>query len=272
MKICVMGLGSIGMRHVRNLLAMGENDLLGYDLRVGESGFACEPIQGTNSLDLVWKWKPEAVLICTPPETHNNLLMASYFYGAAAFCEKPLVTNAVDAMNRTRVIQKGQHILAVGYQLRYQLDDIPVGINLTWECSQDMSLWPSQYTKDVLLEFSHEIDAACYINGPVEAVWASNGPYGWVLKLRHFECVNTILINPQARDLARSCFSSSGAVWQFDQAKNEQAYKDELVSFLAVCNGAPWDDRLCTGQQAAHVIRIIEACKQSARNYEVVRL
>lgn len=275
MRLGVIGLGSIGMRHVRNLLELGEEDVFGCDTRIGEQGFSCTPIQGTNSVDMLWQWKPEVVLICTPPESHFGLCRDALSNDAHVFCEKPLSVDVKGAGWLCLYAEARRRHLAVGYQLRFQLGHIPSGPDLTWECSQDMSQWPSQYQKNVLLEFSHEIDAACYVNGPVRAVWAEEDRYGWFIRLQHFSCVSTILINPQAKQACRDCYTPTlGRVWTFDHAQNDQAYKDELTVFInAVHDGSPFmDKRLCTGPQAAHVLRIIEACQRSQQNYEVVQL
>lgn len=278
MKIAILGLGSIGMRHVRNLLEMGETDLFGYDPRIGEPGFSCAPIQGTNSLDMIWDWKPEAVLICTPPSTHDSLIRAAYFRAIPVFCEKPLSDNALGAENLARQWGEPGNILAVGYQLRWQLQDFRRDAfaeqNCYWSC-QDMSVWPSQYQKDVLEEFSHEIDAAVWVNGPVSHLSALQpDPFVWKIQLRHATASSRIVIDTRPGiAYEREAISASGDVaWTFDAELNQQAYRDELKTFLEVCKGAPWDDRLCTGMQAAHVVRIIEACRQSAKNCEVVEL
>lgn len=276
MKIAIFGLGSIGQRHARNLAEMGEYDILGCDPRVGTEGFVTEGwVQAVSDADLVWQWNPDVVVICTPPPLHGDLAFAAIRRGAHCFIEKPLAHAQIVGREVSDYAAQCGKRLAVGYQLRFQLGRIPSGLDLTWDCSQDMSQWPSQYQKNVLLEFSHEIDAACYVNGPVRAVWAEEERCGWFVRLQHFSCVSTILINPQDKQACRDCYTPTfGRVWTFDRAQNDQAYKDELTAFIsAVHDGSPFmDKRLCTGPQAAHILRIIEACQRSQQNYEVVQL
>lgn len=275
MKIAIFGLGSIGQRHARNLAEMGEDDILGCDPRVGTEGFVTEGwVQAVSDAELVWQWGPDAALICTPPPLHTDLALLAFRHGAHCFIEKPVADTLFNAQLIQDSARHYQRILAVGYQLRFQLGHIPRGQDLTWECSQDMSQWPSQYQKNVLLEFSHEIDAACHVNGPVRAVWAEEDRFGWFIQLQHFSCVSTILINPQAKQACRDCHNSTlGRVWTFDHAKNDQAYKDELAVFIAAITDRDQAiDGLCTGPQAAHVLRIVEACRRSQQNYEVVQL
>lgn len=281
MKIGVIGLGSIGKRHVANLLEMGGHEILGCDSRVGQEGWTVGlPIQAVSDPLLVWDYKPDVVLICTPPSSHAPLALQAMDVNAHVFIEKPL---ACHGWETTGVILKAKAKglqLAVGYQLRWQLDGARdhSGMNIMWECSQDMSLWPSRYNKDVLEEFSHEIDAAVFVNGPVEAVTAKETNYSWVIHLRHINCWSEIYLNPSSCKGAplRSAWIGSGEIsnqiWDFSARLNDKAYMLELQLFLSVCQGQPWDERLCSGVEAAHVVRIIEACRTSASECRVVNL
>jgi predicted dehydrogenase len=280
MRIAIFGLGSIGSRHARNLIEMGEHELAAFDPCISSVAFN----EFVSSLSLIgeqtamWDWKPEAVLICTPPATHYALITQALEHDCHVFCEKPLVSHAFERIGleqqihyaRTRGVQ-----VAVGYQLRWAMKefyDHVSGSDIHFTCSQDMSTWPSRYTKDVLEEFSHEIDAAVLFNGPVSTVVAKQYGPVWGLSLQHQRYFSRILIHPSSATVVRYAQSDSGELWTFDPACNEQAYKDELREFLAVCSGKAWSHFLCPGAEAAHVCRIIEACRESARDCRVVRL
>lgn len=279
MKIAIFGLGSIGQRHARNLAEMGEADILGCDPRVGTEGFITEGwVQAVSAADLVWQWKPDIVLVCTPPESHFELCRDALSANAHVFCEKPLAIDLKGAEWLTAFAKEKNCKLAVGYQLRWQLEMLRFNdsddSDLVWECSQDMRTWPSQYEKDVLLEFSHEIDAAVFTRGAVKEVVAEEEPFGWTIKLRHFNSMTMIYINYLSPTYSRTCTQNNPAVtrWEFDETWNVQAYKSEIAAFLSVCRGEPWHPNLCTGAQAAHVVTIIEACKESASHCKVVEL
>lgn len=281
MRIGILGLGSIGQRHMRNLLQMGKQDLMACDPRIGQAGFSCAPIQGTNNPDLFWAWQPEAVLICTPPQEHLWLARKAIWSGAHCFIEKPLAAGLLQATTFAEcAAQSPGVVVAIGYQLRWQLDiGLHPGSELLWECSQNMSQWPSRYEKDALLEFSHEIDAAVYISGPVDKVSAlSRQRNGWHIRLQHLGRVSTIVIDPCADEFIRKAYcakpqdSSWRVEWQFSHERNDEAYQHELIAFLGACQGRPWSDKLCTLAQAVHVMKIIEACKRSAKNCEVIQL
>lgn len=275
MRIGIFGIGSIGSRHARNLYEMGERDVLGFDPRIGQPDFMPDILcQAISVINMVWDWKPEVVLVCTPPDEHYHVVAEAIAHGCHVFCEKPLCADSWDADCLTGQARDKHVQLAVGYQLRWQLKefrDHAATNNLTFISCQNMATWASQYEKDILDEFSHEIDAAVFVNGPVEAVTAYRIGAGWRIQLRHLRGHSSVTLAADLETFLRIATSSNDVTWAFDQAKNDQAYRDELATFLKVCQGAPWDYRLCSGTEAAHVCKVIEACRQSADTCEVVR-
>ena len=278
MNIAVMGLGSIGQRHARNLEALGEPDVLGYDPRVGTEGYVLDAsIQAVNAPQMIWAWHPDVVLICAPPATHTALICEALTHHVRhVFVEKPLTQCVTDAQIVVDLARSHGAHLAVGYQMRFT--DASTMARRLWDndicivSKQDMSTWPSQYQKDMLEEFSHEIDLAVYWNGPVREVvaWREQRDV-WKIDLIHVHSRCFIELNAAHTELVRYAEGGPGA-WDFDPDQNTRAYKDELAAFLTVCRGGAWDERLCTGAEAAHVVRIIAACRESARECKVVRI
>ena len=278
MRIGVVGIGSIGKRHVTNLLEMGKHEILGYDTRVGKDGWTVGlPIQAVSDRLMLWDYKPEVVLICTPPVSHAPLALEAMEYEAHCFIEKPLACYNWEVSTPILKARAKKLHLAVGYQLRFHKLGIERHFNnqvLDIVHAQDMSAWPSWYQKDVLEEFSHEIDLACFLNGPVDKVVARQSDNGlkWNIELKHLQGMSNIQICADSTTYKRWIVDASGGSWTFKIKDNDQAYKDELRAFLNVCQGGPWDERLCSGAEAAHVVRIIEACRESARECKVVTL
>lgn len=62
--------------------------------------------------------KPDAVCICTYPDTHAELARKSLFAGAHVFVEKPLAVSVEQASDLVSLAQKGKKKLVVGYILR----------------------------------------------------------------------------------------------------------------------------------------------------------
>lgn len=79
MRIAVIGMGSIGQRHYRNLKKLGYVKVQGWDIDYSKG----DPID--------WSWRPEVVLVCTPPERHLDAVFDAQRYGVRGlFVEKPL--------------------------------------------------------------------------------------------------------------------------------------------------------------------------------------
>jgi predicted dehydrogenase len=274
-KLAIFGLGSIGQRHVKNLLEMGETDLLGCDVRTGDEGFVPDlPIPITSAASMVWDWKPDVVLVCVPPAGHYAMANRAIQAGAHCFIEKPMTTTVLECQHLNFQAKEKGVQLAVGYQLRWQLGELRNTAgkhDLKFVCTQDMKEWPSQYEKDALGEFSHELDASVFVHGPVEAVWAQHRQGLWRIHLRHIYANSAIVLGYESKPSLRLANHELHA-WTFNQEENDAAYKHELKMFLMACRGEPMNFQLCSGAEAAHVVRIIEACRESAQEFKVVML
>lgn len=99
MKIAVLGCGNMGRRRLSALRAMGGHDLLAYDVHSGQLAYASGAFDVglARQLPEVWDWQPDAVLICTPPDSHAELLREAHSHGVRAmFVEKPLSDKPID--------------------------------------------------------------------------------------------------------------------------------------------------------------------------------
>jgi scyllo-inositol 2-dehydrogenase (NADP+) len=69
--------------------------------------------------DLLKKSRPDAVLVCTPPHLHYDILKKTAAQGIHAFVEKPFTTNYAHALEITNLYEKYQLINQVGYVNRF---------------------------------------------------------------------------------------------------------------------------------------------------------
>ncbi len=91
MKILIAGLGSIGRRHLRNLLALGETDLVLYRTHLAtlpEDELAAFPTE--TDLASALRRHPEAVIISNPTSLHLEVAIPAAEAGCHLFLEKPL--------------------------------------------------------------------------------------------------------------------------------------------------------------------------------------
>jgi predicted dehydrogenase len=134
MRILIVGLGSIGQRHARNLRALyGDRvELLAYRVRglphvitdamsiepAADVGQACG-IRAFASLDAALAERPVATIVCNPSSLHMATATAALESGSHVLIEKPL-SHTLDGVDRiVSLARQRQRIAAVGYQMRF---------------------------------------------------------------------------------------------------------------------------------------------------------
>ena len=121
MKLMIAGLGSIGRRHLRNLLALGERDILLY--RTHHSTLPDEelaPFPVETDLDAALAHQPDAVIVSNPTALHLDVAIPAARAGCHLLLEKPIsdrMDNRVNTLNEI-VAEKELQVL-VGYQFRF---------------------------------------------------------------------------------------------------------------------------------------------------------
>jgi len=72
MKFLVVGLGSMGKRRIRNLKALNEDEIIGFDIKVERCKEAVEKYQiiAYSDFSECLAEKPDAIVISTPPDLH----------------------------------------------------------------------------------------------------------------------------------------------------------------------------------------------------------
>ena len=190
MKFAVIGCGSIGMRHISNLLDMG-HQVVAYNRgetrrcmakqRFGILTYAClETMLDTNTID--------AVIICTSNSVHSDNLTFVVEQGLHFFVEKPLATDLYGLDKLETDITKKDLISHVGANMRYHFGPMTIKKYLdsgligrpVWA-----NFWGGMYLPDwhpdedyrkmysakkslgggAILDFIHEIDLICWMFG-----------------------------------------------------------------------------------------------------------
>ena len=91
MKFLIAGLGSIGRRHFRNLLQLGEKDitlLRSHQSTLPDDELAGFPVE-TDLVNALAN-KPDAVVISNPSSLHLPVALAAVHSGCHIFLEKPV--------------------------------------------------------------------------------------------------------------------------------------------------------------------------------------
>ncbi|MBI4789815.1 MAG: Gfo/Idh/MocA family oxidoreductase [Chloroflexi bacterium] len=200
MKAVVVGCGSIGQRHIRNLRALGVEEIA-----------ACDPVAERldqvarehrvvpfASMEAALANRPEAVLVCTPPHVHTAIAHQAIDAGAHVFIEKP-IAHALDGLDKLLDAARKHHrLIYVGYNLRFHagllklkelLDGGAIGrlLSIQAEAGQYLPDWrPTQDYRagynvsaamggGIILDASHELDYVRWLGGEVESVYCAAG-------------------------------------------------------------------------------------------------
>lgn len=121
MKFLIAGLGSIGRRHLHNLLALGETDILLY--RTHQSTLPNDelaPFPTFTKLTDALGQRPDAVIVSNPTACHMSVTLPAAMAGCHLLLEKPISDvkdERVDALKRV-VNERGTRVL-VGFQFRF---------------------------------------------------------------------------------------------------------------------------------------------------------
>ena len=121
MKFLIAGLGSIGRRHLSNLLALGEGDIIlyrTYHSTLPDDELAPFPIE-TDLYDAL-AHNPDAVIVANPTALHLDVALPAAEAGCHLFLEKPISNrfdNRIPAL-QAAVDQAGIETL-VGFQFRF---------------------------------------------------------------------------------------------------------------------------------------------------------
>ena len=171
--IGVIGLGSIGLRHAKNLLAMG-HAVHGFDPDQERMKLFFESGGHAGATD--FSTILEALVIASPSEQHLSDLGKAVGAGKHIFIEKPIATgdaNSVKHLVSWSTLETGK-VVMVGNNLRFhscvkkarewlsaRLIGRPLWANFT------LAQYNDKYTEDVVLNWgSHELDLARYLLGP----------------------------------------------------------------------------------------------------------
>jgi len=201
-KLLIAGLGSIGRQHLRNLVSLGERDIILY--RTHKSTLPEDDLEGfpvVSDLESGLSLEPDAVIIANPTSMHLDTAIPAARAGCHLLLEKP-VSNSLDGIKElsTDVDNTGVKVL-VGYQYRFHpglqkvnelLHNDAIGDVISarahwgeflpsWHPWEDHRLGYSgrlDLGGGVVLTLSHPIDYLCWLLGEVEELWAFSGNLG----------------------------------------------------------------------------------------------
>lgn len=94
MRFLIAGLGSIGRRHLKNLISLGQRDILLFRSKLStfpEDELKDIPVE--VDIQRALAAKPDAVIISNPTALHLDIAIPAAQVGCFLFLEKPLSNN-----------------------------------------------------------------------------------------------------------------------------------------------------------------------------------
>lgn len=202
MKFLIAGLGSIGRRHLHNLIALGESDIVllrSHRSTLPDADLPDFPV--TSKTKSALAYKPDAVIISNPTSLHLDVAIPAAQAGCHLFIEKPISNNLDNTEKLIEITQSRGNRVLVGYHFRYHpglqkivdlLKSGTIGRPLSarahwgeylpgWHPWEDYRLGYSARSDlggGVILTLSHPLDYLSWMFGQVESIWAYQGKLG----------------------------------------------------------------------------------------------
>ncbi|HMV95730.1 MAG TPA: Gfo/Idh/MocA family oxidoreductase [Anaerolineales bacterium] len=199
MKFLIAGLGSIGRRHFRNLIALGEKDIVLLRTRkatLPDDELAGYPVE-TDLAEALKKHKPDAVVVANPTSLHLDVAIPAAEAGCHILLEKP-VSHSLDRLGQLEkaAAKSGSKIL-VGFQFRYHptlnkarelIQSGALGKILTvhvhwgeylpqwhpWEDYRQSYAARADLGGGVIVTLTHPLDYLRFLLGDVASLWSFN--------------------------------------------------------------------------------------------------
>ncbi len=283
MKFLVSGLGSIGLRHAKNLIAL-DHEVYGEDPELSRAAEA-ESL-GVKIFKGELLRSVDATIIATPTHCHAKQLGFAISMGWHCLVEKPIAEEYEIGLDLVLALAKKKNLVVmVGNNLRFH----PHVIMAKKICEQESPARGTfiisqyndrlQYLKDgvILNWLAHELDLALYLLGPANVVAACANKHQTIasvfLEHKSGACSTVYgdyLGDPEERMFKLQCPMSKqvhildlknyGYEYDFNQT-----YFFEIEEFIDRINGRIFSYCGATGQDGLETLKLITAATEMAK-------
>jgi myo-inositol 2-dehydrogenase/D-chiro-inositol 1-dehydrogenase len=194
-RVGLIGAGRIGRLHARHLRRLPEAELVMVTDVEESNAAACAasvgiPEAGGDYRRLLERPDLEAVMICSPTDTHTRIIAEAAAAGKHIFCEKPIDTDLGRIERALAAVKRAGVLLQVGFNRRFDpnfqrvrqaIVDGEIGTpHQLHIISRDPAPPPIEYVRSsggLFLDMSiHDFDMAVFLmNEPVRQVYATGG-------------------------------------------------------------------------------------------------
>jgi len=196
MKFLIAGFGSIGRRHFRNLLALGERDIVFLRSQLStlpDDEIADFPVE--TDLQTALSHQPKAVIISNPTALHLDVAIPAAEQGCHLFIEKP-ISHSLERVDKLQIaLAHGGGKVLTAFQFRFHpglmkiktllADEMigqPLSVRAHWgEYLPDWHPWEdyrqgysarADLGGGVVLTLCHPLDYLRWLFGDVQSLWA----------------------------------------------------------------------------------------------------
>jgi predicted dehydrogenase len=199
MKFLIAGYGSVGRRHMRNLLALGEKDIMLY--RTHQSTLPEDELADfvvKTDLQAALDCHPDGVIIANPTALHMNVAIPAAKAGCDILLEKPISNNLEQMAELKQALKKGGGKVLVGFQFRFHpcfkqiaqlIQEGAIGRPLSarahygdympgwhpWEDYRKAYSSRDDLGGGAVLTLCHPLDYLRWLLGEVRSIWAYTG-------------------------------------------------------------------------------------------------
>ncbi len=199
MKFLIAGLGSIGRRHLRNLITLGEQDIFlyrTYQSTMPDDEFSEFSVE--TDLSAALAHRPDAVIVSNPTSLHLDVAIPAAEAGCHLLLEKPVSHDKKNIDQLINAVKRGGGNVLVGFQFRYNsglhqianlLADEAIGRPLSarahwgeylpawhpWEDYKNGYSAREDLGGGVTLTLSHPLDYLRWLIGDISELWAFTG-------------------------------------------------------------------------------------------------
>jgi predicted dehydrogenase len=217
----IVGLGSMGKRRIRNLLVNGENNIIGFDIRIDrqketESQYNIKIANDINALSVD---DFDVIIISTSPEAHGTYIRFALEYKKHFFIEHPTNDNGYEEILDNSHLDKvkAPSCTFLFYEpikmIKKILDDDSIGKILTFQYHMGQYLpdWhPWEDYREVY--FAKKETSACREMLPFELIWLN-----WLMSSQIEDITGTITkisnLDMDAEDIALAILKYKNGVY-----------------------------------------------------------
>lgn len=294
LRILVLGCGSIGRRHITNLVTLEAGEVLVYDTDPKRLGQVAKEL-GVEPLDYpeqAWAREVDVVVIAVPTKFHIPFATEAVRHECDLFVEKPLSHRIDDAEALCDEIQRRDVVTLAACNMRFHvgprtvktlLQEDAIGEIITarlhtgsylprWRPEQD---YRESYSADpvcggAILDCIHEIDLALWYLGPARLVGACSTSAAAIgletegaaeLMLQHDSgVISSLHLNFIQRDYRRTCqiIGTTGTIyWDMQGGRVERYGSDgNLAEQINPAEG--WETNQMYINEMAHFMEAVK--------------